>query len=51
MNRGLLFALINDPTPRTHRFERPVTTRFVRIEATVIAGEGNSLAIAELDFL
>jgi alpha-L-fucosidase len=43
--------LINDPTPRTHRFAQPITTRFVRIEATAIAAQGNSLAIAELYFL
>ncbi|MDR0332842.1 MAG: alpha-L-fucosidase [Dysgonamonadaceae bacterium] len=43
--------LINDPTPRTHRFAQPVTTRYVRIEATVITGGGKSAAVAELDFL
>lgn len=43
--------LINDPTPRTHRFGSPVTARFVRVEATAIAAQGNSLTIAELDFL
>ena len=43
--------LINDPTPRTHRFTQPVTTRYIRIEATAIAGDGKSLAIGELDFL
>ncbi len=43
--------LINDPTPRTHQFDNPVTTRYIRIQATGIAGEGRSVAIAELDFL
>ena len=42
--------LINDPSPRTHRFDNPVTTRYIRVEATEIAGNGASLAIAELDF-
>ena len=43
--------LINDPTPRSHQFHQPVTTRYIRIEATGIAGDGKSLAIGELDFL
>lgn len=43
--------LINDPTPRTHQFSNPVTTRYIRVQATSIAGSGKSLAIAELDFL
>ena len=43
--------LINDPSPRTHRFDNPVTTRYIRVEATEIAGNGASLAIAELDFI
>lgn len=43
--------LINDPTPRTHRFARPVTARHIRVEATEIAGNGESVAIGELDFL
>lgn len=43
--------LINDPTPRTHRFNHPVTTRYIRIEVTEIAGEDKSLTIGELDFL
>lgn len=43
--------LINDPTPRTYHFANPVTTRYIRIQATGIAGDGKSAAIAELDFL
>lgn len=43
--------LINDPTPRSHHFTQPVTTRYIRIEATGVAGDGKSLAIGELDFL
>lgn len=43
--------LINDPTPRTHPFTNPVTTRYIRIQATGIAGNGRSVTIAELDFL
>lgn len=43
--------LINDPTPRTHQFIRPVTTRYIRVQATAIAGDAKSVTIAELDFL
>lgn len=43
--------LINDPTPRTYQFANPVTTRYIRVQATGIAGDGKSVAIAELDFL
>lgn len=43
--------LINDPTPRTHRFEKPITTRYIRIQATELANNSETLAIAELDFL
>ena len=43
--------LINDPTPRTHRFSKIVKARYVRIEATEISANGKSLAIAELDFI
>ncbi|WP_339708347.1 alpha-L-fucosidase [uncultured Kriegella sp.] len=42
--------LINDPTARTHNFKNTITARFVRIEAVVIAGGGNTATIAELDF-
>lgn len=43
--------LINDPTKRYHYFKNPVTTRYVRIEATEIATNGKVVAIAELDLL
>ncbi|TRZ41698.1 alpha-1,3/4-fucosidase [Robertkochia solimangrovi] len=43
--------LINDPTPRTHYFKVQMTTRFIRIESTKIAGTGKLAAIAEVDFL
>jgi alpha-L-fucosidase len=43
--------LINDPTPRTHYFKNAVTARYVRINASTIAGNKKSLAISELDFL
>ncbi|WP_341214753.1 alpha-L-fucosidase [uncultured Wocania sp.] len=42
--------LINDPVTRTHQFEKEVTTRYIRIESTVIAGGKKTAAIAELDF-
>ena len=41
--------LINDPTKRYHYFNKPVTARYIRIEATKIAAGGNVLSIAELD--
>ncbi|MEA4916721.1 alpha-L-fucosidase [Proteiniphilum sp.] len=43
--------LINDPTPRTHQFAKPVTTRYIRLQSAAVAGNGKSIAIAELDFL
>lgn len=43
--------LINDPTKRYHYFKNPVTTRYVRIEATEIAANGKVVTIAELDLL
>ena len=42
--------LINDPVKRTHKFKKAVSAKFVRLTSTVIAGEGSSAAIAELDF-
>ncbi len=42
--------LINDPTPRTHYFDGPVKTRFLRIESSSIAGGHQQAAIAEIDF-
>lgn len=43
--------LINDPTPRTQQLAKPVTTRYIRVQATTIAGNSKSATIAELDFL
>ena len=43
--------LINDPSPRRHYFDKPTKTRYVMIQSDVIAGNGKSAAIAELDFL
>jgi alpha-L-fucosidase len=43
--------LINDPTPRTHYFKKPVETRYIRIQSLVIAGDRSNAAIAEIGFL
>lgn len=43
--------LINDPTPRTHYFQSPMNTRYVRIESKTIAGGEKQASIAEIDFL
>ncbi|MGJ7029947.1 alpha-L-fucosidase [Niabella hirudinis] len=42
--------LINDPVTRLHPFKQPLTTRYIRIEATETAGHDKGLSIAELDF-
>ena len=42
--------LINDPTPRRHYFNRPLETRYIRIQSKAIAGGGQLAAIAEIDF-
>lgn len=42
--------LINDPTTRTHLFKTVVTARYIQIESISIAGNDNTLTIAELDF-
>lgn len=42
--------LINDPVMRTHEFQSAITTRYIRIESKVIAGDKKTAAIAELDF-
>ncbi|WP_083572085.1 alpha-L-fucosidase [Salegentibacter echinorum] len=42
--------LINDPTTRTHYFEEPINTRFIKIEVKRIAGDGKTAAAAEIDF-
>ena len=41
--------LINDPTPRTIIFKRPVNARYVKIVALEIAGGDDKAAIAEID--
>lgn len=41
--------LVNDPTRRRFNFEKPVKARYVRIEATAIAGGGDVASMAELD--
>ncbi len=43
--------LINDPTPRTHYFKNVISTKYIQLKATTIAGNKKTLAIAELDFL
>ncbi|WP_074237331.1 alpha-L-fucosidase [Chitinophaga niabensis] len=42
--------LINDPSIRYYYFQTPVSAKYVKIEATAIAGGSRSLTIAELDF-
>ncbi len=41
--------LINDPVTRYHWFKKPVRARYIRINATHIAGDSEVAAIAELD--
>ncbi len=41
--------LINDPTKRFHDFPHAVKARYIRIEATVIAANGDTASMAELD--
>ncbi|MNL61745.1 F5/8 type C domain protein [compost metagenome] len=41
--------LINDPSPRRYDFKGDVTVRYIRIQSLSIAGNKQSLAIAELD--
>jgi len=42
--------LVNDPTKRRHNFSAAATARYIQIKSKVIAGKGNMLTIAELDF-
>ena len=42
--------LINDPSKRKYIFNKPVSGKYIRITATEIANNGNTLSIAELDF-
>ncbi|MDF2190630.1 alpha-L-fucosidase [Paraflavitalea sp. CAU 1676] len=41
--------LVNDPTMRYHALVQPQAARYVRIEATELAGNNRQLSIAELD--
>ena len=41
--------LINDPTPRTYRFPKPVDCRYIKIVPLQIAGNSRLASIAELD--
>lgn len=43
--------LINDPSERRHEFERTFPARYVKIEASRIAGENKRAAIAEIGIL
>ena len=42
--------LINDPTPRIYYFLHPVSTRYIRVLVTGIAGNEKYVTISELDF-
>lgn len=42
--------LINDPVKRYHYLKTAITARYVRINATEIAANGDVLTVAELDF-
>lgn len=41
--------LINDPSQRFHYFENPVEARYIRIESTEIAANGDLVTVAEFD--
>lgn len=41
--------LINDPVKRYHYFKKPVTSRYVRMEAIEIAANGKVATVAEID--
>ena len=43
--------LINDPSTRTHHFDRPVDARYIKISADRIAGDGHTAAVAEIELL
>ena len=43
--------LINDPVKRTHLFKKSISTRYIRIESTEIAGGNKTAAIAEIGIL
>ncbi len=42
--------LINDPSKRMHYLKQTITARYIRITASEITGQDQSLTIAELDF-
>jgi alpha-L-fucosidase len=42
--------LVNDRSTRNHYFQKPINTRYIRIEAAGMAANEMSVAIAELDF-
>ena len=42
--------LINDPTPRTHKFKK-TKARYIKIQLVKAAGESTSASMAELDIL
>lgn len=42
--------LINDPTSRKHNFDKSVNTRYLKIQALEIAGNGTTASVAEIDF-
>lgn len=41
--------LVNDPSTRYHYFDKPISTRFIRIRPIDLAGGSNQAAIAEID--
>ena len=43
--------LINEPTKRNHYFKKTIRTRYIKLIATVIAGDSKKASIAELNFL
>lgn len=42
--------MINDPSKRRIAFPKAVNVRYIKLESSTIAGGGNSLNVAELDF-
>jgi hypothetical protein len=42
--------MINDPSKRRVAFSKVVNARYIKLESTVIAENGKSLNVAELDF-
>lgn len=48
-DRFVFGNLINDPAKRSHFFKNGVSARYIRIEATTIAGDDNVASMAEVD--